>query len=134
MLSRSLLTLIWWMIWRSLIHPSLAPRDLGAQNYEQACACNPIALCHGAICAIHASGQCLDYFAELICDGNEKGWFTAPANPDKIIKVPQLQLLCDVRTCWDSIYFMIHWCHAMCPVCGVQLYIYRATHRNQLGN
>ena len=56
-------------------NPSLASRDLETQTYEQACAHDPIALCRCAICAIHTSGQCLDYFAELICDGNEKGWF-----------------------------------------------------------
>jgi hypothetical protein len=112
--------------------PSLALRDLGAQTYEQACACDPIALCHGAICAICASGQHLDYFAELIRNGNEKGWFLAPANPDKIIKVPQLQLLCDVKTHWDSIYFMIRQCRAMHPVCGLRLYIERESHSQQL--
>jgi hypothetical protein len=99
--------------------PSLAPRDLEAQTDEQACAHDPIALCHGAICAIHASGQHLDYFTKLVHDGNEKGWFMAPANPDKIIKVPQLQLLHDVRTHWDSIYLMICQCHTMHLVCGL---------------
>jgi hypothetical protein len=113
--------------------PSLAPRDPEIQTYEEACAHDPITLCRGAICAIHASGQRLDYFAELIHDGNEKGWFMAATHPYQIIKVPELQLLRDVRTCWDSIYFMIRRCCEMHPVCGLQL-LYIATYSDQLGN
>ena len=100
--------------------PSLPPRDPDLQTYDEAVAWDPIALCHAIICVIHASGQRLDLFTATIIDGNVKGWFVSPTNPHQIIKVPELQLLCDVRTCWDSIYFMIRWCCEMHQVCNLR--------------
>ena len=96
-------------------------RDPDCQNYNEAIAHDPIALCCCIICAICASGQRLDLFASTIHDGNEKGWFISPGNPHQIVKVPQLQLLHNVNTCWDSIYFMICWCHEMHLVCNLHL-------------
>jgi hypothetical protein len=95
------------------------PRDPDCQDYEEAVTLDPIALCHSIICAVRASGQRLDHFASIIRDGNEKGWFISPNR--QIIKVPQLQLLRDVKTRWDSIYFMIRRCREMRPVCNLRL-------------
>ena len=100
--------------------PSLPPRDPDLQTYDEAVAQDPIALCRAIIHVIHASRQCLDLFTTTIIDGNAKGWFVSPTNPHQIIKVPELQLLHDVRTHWDSIYFMIRRCHEMCQVCNLR--------------
>jgi hypothetical protein len=99
----------------------LPPRDPDCQSYDDAVTRDPIALCHCIIRAVRASGQRLDLFASIIRDGNEKGWFISPTNSRQIVKVPQLQLLRDVKTHWDSIYFMIHRCREMRLVCNLRL-------------
>lgn len=46
---------------------------------------------------------------KLIQDGNERGWFTVKdsnGNRDTVT-VPELQLLRDVKTRWDSVYMML---------------------------
>jgi hypothetical protein len=86
---------------------SLPPRDADEQSYEDACAHDPIALCRHTVHAIHASGQRCDLFDEIIQDSNEKGWFRTPGNPCSTMEVPNLQLLHDVKTWWDSVYHMI---------------------------
>ena len=100
--------------------PSLPPRDPDLKTYDEAVAWDPIVLCCAVIHVICASGQRLDLFTATIIDGNAKGWFVSPTNPHQSIKVPELQLLCDVRTHWDSIYFMIHQCCEMCQVCNLR--------------
>ena len=67
------------------------------QDYQQAVKRNPIALCCSIVQAIRASGKRRDDFQEIIRTGNEKGWFD----------LPELQLLHDVKTCWDSMFLMI---------------------------
>ena len=86
---------------------SLPPQDEEEQGYEKACRYDPIALCCGAIRAIHASGSWHDHFDNIICDGNAKGWFKLPEDAKIPIILPQLQLLCDVKTRWDSIHGMM---------------------------
>jgi len=81
------------------------------QDYRQAVECNPIALCHCIVRAIHASGKHCNDFQEIICTGNEKGWFD----------LPELQLLHDVKTHWDSMFLMIrHFC-TLQPVSNLEL-------------
>jgi hypothetical protein len=48
---------------------------------------------------LRSSGQRRDSFEQLIRDGNNNGWFGET--------VEQLQLLRDVKTRWDSVYFML---------------------------
>ena len=69
----------------------------GEQMYEQALACDPIAMARAAIRAIRVSGARREAFAAVIRDGNKDGWFK---NPDTgtIIKIHALQLLRDVPT------------------------------------
>ena len=43
------------------------------------------------------SGQCHKNFDELVVDGNVRGWFQVGV-PLEVVKLPLLQLLCDVRT------------------------------------
>jgi hypothetical protein len=48
-------------------------------------------------------------FEKFIQDGNEHGWFTAKDSDGKraAVVVPELQLLRDVKTRWDSVYMML---------------------------
>ncbi|CAA7261628.1 unnamed protein product [Cyclocybe aegerita] len=75
---------------------ALPPVDPCQQTFDKACAQDPIALCRGAVCAIHASGKQRKMFQDIICDSNEKEWFKAANAPTKIIKLENLELLCDV--------------------------------------
>ncbi|CAA7270386.1 unnamed protein product [Cyclocybe aegerita] len=86
---------------------ALPPADPCQQTFDKACAQDPIALCHGAVCAICASGKRRKMFQDIIRDGNEKEWFKAANDPNKIIKLENLELLHDVQHRWDSLYKMI---------------------------
>ena len=59
-----------------------------------------IALVRNIVRSIRASGQRLDRFNDTIKLGNERGWFGD-------VKVPELQLLRDVKTRWGSVYAML---------------------------
>jgi len=61
---------------------------------------NVIALVCNIMHSIRASGQHLDHFNDMIKLGNERGWFGDA-------KVPELQLLRDVKTRWGSVYAML---------------------------
>jgi hypothetical protein len=99
---------------------ALPPRDATDQSYEDAHSRDPIALCRCTVRAVRASGQRRDHFHEIIRDGNAKGWFKSADNPPETVKVPELQLLHDVRTRWDSIFQMIHRFHELRPVSKLQ--------------
>jgi hypothetical protein len=55
------------------------------------------------ISMIRASGRRRDAFMETIKSGNRKGWYKSP-----LAKVPENELLRDVSTRWDSVYFMLN--------------------------
>ena len=61
---------------------------------------NIIALVHNIVHSICASGQHLDCFNDTIKLRNKRGWFGD-------VKVPELQLLHDVKTRWGSVYAML---------------------------
>ncbi|CAA7260679.1 unnamed protein product [Cyclocybe aegerita] len=75
---------------------SLPPADPCQQTFDKACAQDPIALCRGTVCAIHASGKRRELFQDIIRNSNEKEWFKAANDPNKIIKLENLELLRDV--------------------------------------
>ncbi|CAA7265254.1 unnamed protein product [Cyclocybe aegerita] len=97
---------------------ALPPADAHQQTFDEACARDPIALCCGAVCAIRASGKRSEMFQDIICDSNEKEWFKAANDPNKIIKLENLELLRDVRHRWDSLYKMIHRFREMRQACN----------------
>ena len=66
---------------------------------------DPIFLVREMVRSIRSARKQHESFQELIRDGNKKEWFKA--------KVPPLQLLRDVRTRWDSVYFMIQWARVL---------------------
>ena len=81
----------------------IVPRE---QMYSQALAHDPIAMAWAAIQAIRVSSAHRDAFTAVIRDGNMDGWFK---NPDTgvIMRISPLQLLWDVPSRWDSVYYMI---------------------------
>jgi hypothetical protein len=95
--------------------PTLPPRDPDEQSYKEVVAQDPITLCCGTVHAIRASGQQHNNFDEIISNGNAKGWFKEPKDANKIIKIPQVQLLHDMKVRWDSMYYMICQFHEMHP-------------------
>ena len=94
---------------------SLPPQVPAAQTHDEANEHDPIALCWGTVHAIRASGQWRDHFHKIICNGNAKGWFKSPENPDKTIQIPDVQLH-DIRTRWDLVFQMIYRFHELRPV------------------
>jgi hypothetical protein len=71
-----------------------------------------IALVHNIVHSIRASSQRLDRFNDTIKLGNERRWFGD-------VKVPELQLLHDVKTWWGSVYAMLKRFHMLRPVCVI---------------
>jgi hypothetical protein len=64
----------------------------------------PISVARSAVRVIRASGMRREAFNDVIKDGNERHWFKEGT---KIVKLPELQLLRDVQTRWDSVYKML---------------------------
>jgi len=82
------------------------PGDPDDQSYEEAVARDPIALCWSTVQAVCTLGQQHDHLADVIADGNKKGWFKSTENPTVTIQVKQVQLVCDMKVRWDSLYFI----------------------------
>ena len=94
------------------------PSLRGSQSYAEAVERDPVALGRAVVRAIRASGARRDAFDDVIKTGNEKGWFREGTPPNqRSIKVKQLQLLRDVSTRWDSVYYMLNRLREMRPVC-----------------
>lgn len=75
----------------------------------------PIArMCCTTVRVIRASGLRCNEFRDIIQIRNEKSWFNGPAG--KVEHVPELELLCDVDTRWDSTFAMINRLRALRPV------------------
>ena len=75
-------------------------------TFVEALGRNPIACSRTVVRACRSSGQCREHLSQLIIEGNIKNTF-GPS--DKPVEVPNLALLRDVDTRWDSVYLMI--CH-----------------------
>jgi hypothetical protein len=75
------------------------------QTYEDAIARDPVALGRNVVRAIRASGKLRDAFDELIVKGNSGKWFVVNNEP---LQLRTVQLLRDVRTRWDSVYYMLN--------------------------
>ena len=67
---------------------------------------DPVALGRNIVRAIHASGLRCDEFDKMVLTGNLQQWFKSPAG--EVVQLPEAQLLRDVKTRWDSIYYMLN--------------------------
>ena len=94
--------------------------DSSSSGTGDTVASDPIALARAVVRTIRGSGARRDYFQETINKGNEKGWFKQGKLPETI-KLKPLELLRDVRTRWDSVFYMLHRLHEMRPVCRYTL-------------
>jgi len=83
------------------------PGDPDQQTFTEACNRNPIALCRSTVVGIRASGKRRDHLAEIIHDGNAKGWFRNLERLAEVIQVKSQELIRDVKTRWDALYKMI---------------------------
>lgn len=87
------------------------------QTFEDACKRDPIALGRDVVRALRASGQRREHLDTIIDNGNKDGFFFVGASTTPV-QVQHLQLLRDVKTRWDSIYYMIRRLRLMRPVCN----------------
>lgn len=83
------------------------------QTYAQAVARDPIAMARAAIRAIRSSGGRREAFANVIIDGNRDGRFIVEG---EVVQLKSLQLLRDVPTRWDSVFYMIRRFRYLRPV------------------
>ena len=91
------------------VHPPGHPNQ---QTFEEAVRWDPMALGCNIVQVLRNSGQRCNHFNDTVRDGNKKGWFQA-GDPPKPIQLPQVQLLRDVVTRWDSVYYMVRRLHEM---------------------
>lgn len=91
------------------------PSSHDEQTYNEAVARDPVALARTVVRVIRASGTRRDAFDELIETGNTKGYFKA-GQPPQAVQLKKLQLLRDVRTRWDSVYYMLSRLRELRPV------------------
>ena len=68
---------------------------------------------------LRSSDQRREGFRNTIIDGNERDWFSPKNNPHSV-RVPELQLLRDVKTRWDSVYLMLLRLRQLRPVSPCQ--------------
>ena len=76
---------------------------------------NPIGLGREVVRSIRVSGKRREGFEDTISDGNKKGWFKM-GQPPQPVQLKQLQLLRDVRSRWDSVYYLLNRLREMRPV------------------
>jgi hypothetical protein len=74
---------------------------------------------------VRSSDQRKQAFKNVIETGNHSGWFRSHGN--EVIKVPDLELLHDVKTRWDSVYCMIECLLVLRPV---SVYMYEHPFRS----
>lgn len=75
-------------------------------EYVEAVRDGPIAHGRDIVRAIRSSGQRRANFKQAIISGNEQEWFVDEETG--IVKLPVVELLRDVKTRWDSSYYMIN--------------------------
>jgi hypothetical protein len=69
---------------------------------------DPVGRARKVVRLLCATDQRREGFHAFIEDGNDCGWFTAEQDDgDKVVKVPVVQLLRDVKMRWDSVYLML---------------------------
>lgn len=90
------------LAWVDAFDDDAVDKDL----YIEAVKKNPLVLGRVIVRVIRASGLRRDEFSIAVKTGNLQAWFKTPAG--ETVVVPETQLLRDVRTRWDSTYFMVN--------------------------
>jgi hypothetical protein len=80
---------------------------------------DPIKRARRIVRIMHSSDQRKQAFKKVINTGNHSGWFRSHDN--EVIELPDLELLRDVKTRWDSVYCMIERLLVLRPV-SVHMY------------
>ncbi|KIK77307.1 hypothetical protein PAXRUDRAFT_167311 [Paxillus rubicundulus Ve08.2h10] len=94
---------------------NLAGKVIDRDSYINSVCTDPIGYGRDVMHTVHLSGQRWTNFWETILSGNEQEWFINDTGD--IVKLPVVQLLCDIRTRWDSTYYMINHMQALQQVC-----------------
>ena len=76
---------------------------INKNEYLQALTTDPVTLGHNIVHIIRVSDQCCKGFRDTIINGNANQWYTGDET-----QVLLVELLSDVQSCWDLIYFMIN--------------------------
>jgi hypothetical protein len=80
---------------------------------------DPIKRARRIVRIVRSSDQRKQAFKKVINTGNHSGWFRSHDN--EVIELPDLELLRDVKTRWDSVYCMIEHLLVLRPV-SVHMY------------
>jgi hypothetical protein len=80
---------------------------------------DPIKCARRIVRIVRSLDQRKQAFKKVINTGNHSGWFRSHDN--EVIELPDLELLCDVKTRWDSVYCMIERLLVLRPV-SVHMY------------
>ena len=94
---------------------ALPPGLPDRKTFKEAVKRDPMALGRDIVCVLWNSGQRRDLFDDIIQDGNEKGWFEV-GDPPVPVQLRPVQLLHDMITRWDTVYYMVRCLHEMRPV------------------
>ncbi|KAF9231412.1 hypothetical protein BU15DRAFT_7981, partial [Melanogaster broomeanus] len=90
---------------------NLAGKVIDRDSYVDSVHTDPIGCGRDVVYTIHSSGQHRIAFQQTILSGNEQERFVNDTGD--IVKLPVVQLLRDVRTRWDSTYYMINHMRAL---------------------
>jgi hypothetical protein len=79
-----------------------------AKEWAEGIKRDPLRRCRQIIRLFRSSDEHRTGFRKFIDNGNQHDWFTRRVDGKRVAEeVPQLQLLRDVKTRWDSVYMMI---------------------------
>jgi hypothetical protein len=92
-------------------HPA---KSLASGVWSKAISRDPLKRARKLVRFLRASDQRKELLRQAIQDGNERSWFSYEDGVP--VNVPQLQLLKDVKTRWDSVYLMLNRLLALRPV------------------
>jgi len=79
---------------------------------------DPLSRARRVVRLLRSSDLRREGFRDFIKDGNQRGWFIGKDKDNNriTIEVPQLELLRDVKTRWDSVYMMLRRLRQLRPV------------------
>lgn len=97
---------------------------------------DPLRRARRIIRLLRSSDQRREGFRKFIQDGNERQWFSEKTQSGKrrIVQVPELQLLRDVKTRWDSVFMMLRRLRVLRPVSSSQRLDGVTVETNQISN